>query len=74
MIKKIMNKLKSIIIRIGLIFVTIFYRILIIGGSGLDKTNVLSNSIKYQQQDIDKTYFYVKDSFESNYQKRKIGN
>ena len=40
-------------------------RILIIGGSGLGKTNVLLNLIKYQQPDVDKIYFYVKDPFES---------
>ena len=32
-------------------------------GSG--KTNVLLNLIKYQRQDIDKIYLYVKDPFES---------
>ena len=31
------------------------YRILIIGGSGSGKTNVLLNLIKYKQPDIDKT-------------------
>ena len=44
------------------------YRILIIGGSGSGKTNVLLNLIKHQPQDIDKIYFYVKDPFESKYQ------
>ena len=44
------------------------YRILIIGGSGSGKTNVLLNLIKHQRQDIDKIYFYVKDPFESKYQ------
>ena len=44
------------------------YRILIIGGSGSGKTNVLLNLIKHQWPDIDKIYLYVKDSFESKYQ------
>ena len=42
--------------------------ILIIGGSGSDRTNKLLNLIKYQWTDIDKTYFYVKDPFESEHQ------
>ena len=37
------------------------YRILIIGGSGSGKTNVLLNLIKHQPPDIDKIYLYVKD-------------
>ena len=37
------------------------YRILIIGGSGSGKTNVLLNLIKHQQPDIDKIYLYVQD-------------
>ena len=44
------------------------YRILIIGGSGSEKTNVLLNLIKHQQPDIDKIYLYVKDPFESKNQ------
>ena len=44
------------------------YRILIIGGLGSGKTNVLLNLIKHQQPDIDKIYLYVKDTFESKYQ------
>ena len=32
------------------------YRILIIGGSGRGKTNVLLNLIKHQRPDIDKIY------------------
>ena len=44
------------------------YRILIIGGSGSGKTNVLINLIKHQQPDIDKTYLLVKDPFKSKYQ------
>ena len=44
------------------------YRILIIGGSGLGKTNVFLNLIKHQRPDIDKIYLYIKDQFESKYQ------
>ena len=44
------------------------YRILIVGGSGSDKTNALLNLIKNQRLDIDKIYSYVKDPFESKYQ------
>ena len=44
------------------------YRILIIGGSGSEKTNVLLNLIKNQRPDIDKSHLYVKDPFESKYQ------
>ena len=44
------------------------YRILIIGGSGLGKTNVLLNLIKHQRPDIDKTFLFVKDPSESKYQ------
>ena len=44
------------------------YRILIIGGSGSGKSNVLLNLIKQQQPDIDEIYLYVKDPFESKYQ------
>ena len=36
------------------------YRILIIGGSGFEKTNALYNLIK-EQDDIDKIYLYPKD-------------
>ena len=43
------------------------YRILIIGGSGSGKTNLLLNLIE-NQSDIDKIYFYVKDPYESRYQ------
>ena len=50
------------------------YRILIIGGSGSGKTNVLLNLIKYQQPDIDKIYLYVKDTFKSKYQLISIIN
>ena len=44
------------------------YRILIIGGSGSGKTNVLLNLIKHQRPDINKIYLYVKDPFKSKYQ------
>ena len=44
------------------------YTILIIGGSGSGKSNVLLNLINNQRLDIDKTYLYVKDPFESKYQ------
>ena len=43
------------------------YRILIIGGSGSGKTNVLLNLIE-SQPDIDKIYLYAKDSYEAKYQ------
>ena len=42
------------------------YTILIIGGSVSEKTNSLFNLIN-QQPDIDQTYFYPKDSRESQY-------
>ena len=40
------------------------YRILIVGGSGLGKTNASLNLIKHQQPDIDKVYSYVKHTLE----------
>ena len=43
------------------------YRILIIGGSGSVKTNLLLNLME-NQPDIDKIYLYAKDSYESKYQ------
>ena len=43
------------------------YRILIIGGSGSGKTNLLLNLIE-NQPDINKIYLYVKDPYESKYQ------
>ena len=43
------------------------YRILIIGGSGSGKTNLLLN-LKENQPDIDKIYLYAKDPYESKYQ------
>ena len=43
------------------------YRILIIGGSGSEKTNALLNLIN-NQPDIDKIYLYAKDLYEAKYQ------
>ena len=43
------------------------YRILIIGGSGLGKTNTLLNLIN-NQPDIDKIYLHAKDPYEDKYQ------
>ena len=43
------------------------YRILIIGGSGSGKTNVLLNFIENQPY-IDKIYLCAKDPYESKYQ------
>ena len=43
------------------------YRILIIAGSGSEKTNVLLNLIE-NQPDIDKIYLYAKDPYEAKYQ------
>ena len=43
------------------------YRILIIGGSGSGKTNLLLNLIE-NQLGIDKIYLYAKDPYESKYQ------
>ena len=42
------------------------YRILIIGGSGLEKTNALINLIN-DQNDFDKIYLYAKDLSEPKY-------
>ena len=44
------------------------YEILIIGGSGSGKTNMLLNLIRHQRPDIDKNYIYVRDPFKSKYQ------
>ena len=44
------------------------YSILIVGGSGSGKNNVLLKLIKNQQPDIDRIYLYIKDPFESKYQ------
>ena len=38
------------------------YKIIIIGGSGSGKTNVLLNLIKHQKSDVDKVYLYIKDA------------
>ena len=43
------------------------YRILIIGGSGSGKTNLLLNLIE-NQPDIDKIYLYAKDPYDCKYQ------
>ena len=43
------------------------YRILIIGGWGSGKTNLLLNSIEIQP-DIDKIFLYAKDPYEAKYQ------
>ena len=43
------------------------YRILIIGGSGSGKSNVLLNLLD-NQPDIGKIYLYAKDHYEANYQ------
>ena len=43
------------------------YRILIVGGSGSGKTNVLLKLIE-NQPDIDKIYLYAKDPYEAKYQ------
>ena len=43
------------------------YRILIIGGSGSGKTDLLLNLIE-NQPDIDKIYLYLKDSYEAKFQ------
>ena len=43
------------------------YRFLIIGGSGLGKTNALLNLIS-QQSDTDKIYLYAKDLNEAKYE------
>ena len=43
------------------------YRILIIGGSGSEKTNTLLNLIN-EQRDLDKIYLYAKDLGESKYE------
>ena len=43
------------------------YRILITGGSGSGKTNLLLNLIN-NQPDIDKIYLYAKDPYEAKYQ------
>ena len=54
------------------------YKILIIGGSGLGKTNALLKLIKNQRPGVDKIYLYAKHLFESKYKymtngKEKVG-
>ena len=44
------------------------FRMLIIGGWGSGKTNVLLNLMKIQRPDIDKMYLFSKYSFWSKYQ------
>ena len=44
------------------------YRILILGGLGFDKNNVLLNLIRHQQPGVEKTYLHFKDPFGSKYQ------
>ena len=44
-----------------------FYRILIIGGSGSEKTNTLLHLMNVQK-DIDKIYLYAKDLSETKYE------
>ena len=44
------------------------YKILVIGGSESDKTNVLVNLTKHQRTDNVKISLYVNDPFESKYQ------
>ena len=41
------------------------YKILIIGGSGSGKANVLLHLIKHQLADIDEIYLYLNDPFKS---------
>ena len=43
------------------------YIILIIGGLGSGKNNVLLGLIKHQRPDIDEIHLYVKDPFKSKY-------
>ena len=43
------------------------YRILIVGGSGSGKTNVLLNLIEIQS-DIEKIYLYAKDPYGAKYE------
>ena len=43
------------------------YRILINGGSGSVKTNVILNLVE-KQPDIDKIYLHAKNSYEAKYQ------
>ena len=59
------NQSKYIIILIALILLTIFYRILILGGSGSVKINMLLNLMKIHRPDIDKIYLFSKDPLQS---------
>ena len=43
------------------------HKILIIGGSGSGKNNVLQNLIKHQEADTDTIYSFGKTPFESKY-------
>ena len=43
------------------------YRIIIIGGSGSEKTNALINLIN-EQNDVDKIYLYARDLSEQKYE------
>ena len=47
------------------------YRILIVGGSGSGKTNILLNLI-ISQSDIDKIYLYAKDPYEAKGTKKCV--
>ena len=64
-----MNQSKCLTTQIALILPTTLFRILIIGGSGSGKTNVLLNLIINQRQDIKKIHLCVKNQIESKYQK-----
>ena len=44
------------------------YKVLIIGGSGPSKTNMLQNLAEHQRADVNKIHLYVKDPFKSKYQ------
>ena len=44
------------------------YRIFIVGGLGLGKSNALLNLIQNQGPDVDKSFLYFKDVLESKYQ------
>ena len=43
------------------------YRILLVGGSGSEKTNALLNLINHEP-DIDKIYVFYKDPYEAKFQ------
>ena len=49
------------------------YKILIIGGWGLGKTNVLLNLIKHQRSDIDKIYLYIESKCQLLINRQKLG-